>query len=256
MNQRLNEKLTSFPETMSKAKTAEEISNSIVEIERLVLKSNFEDHQAGSPAAPYVAQDYIVGERNTRGLSWKLNLLRTIAAATFCKMVRMGVHGGNVRILGQGENIDTTLRIYETLVDTYDGFGKTAFTDFSDGQKGEEGTPKVHRAGWINQFLVAAPEALASALTESRAKDAVSNGKLASMVAERESALHEYASSLVPAKPPQAEKAPKAPKTPKPKKAGKVDPLEASLDSQEDETTTENEEDESTLVTDLGPTGS
>lgn len=219
MNQRLNDKLSTIAETLAEVKTVEELQNTTVEIERLVLKSNFEDFQSGKPQAAYEARDYVVGERNTRGLSWKLNLLRMIAEFNFCKMVRVGVHGGQTKILGQPENIDTTLTIYHALVPAYENLSKTEFTNFSDGQSKEEGAATVHRVGWINAFLLESPVKLGEALKESRERDAGSNGKIAGAIAEMNSNLTTFQSSLAPAK---AESAPKAEKAPKSKKSSQT----------------------------------
>lgn len=210
MNQRLSDRLDKLPELLAEAKSIDAVDNAIVEVERLVLKSNYESHQSGSPEAAYEARDYVVGERNTRGLDWKLRTLRVVADANFCRMVRVGVHGGQTRILGQPENIDITLRIFETLVPALDAVSKTEFTNFSDGQNKEENAPVVHRAGWINKFLIEHAPALGTTIQESREKDAGSNGKLATMVSSREAALQEFANSLVPAKPAPAPKTPKA----------------------------------------------
>lgn len=225
MNQKLTDKLARFPEAIAGVKTLDELTTSLVEIERLVLKSNYETKQSGSPLAEYEARDFIVGESNTRGLSWKLNLFRAIAEATFCKMVRVGVHGGNVRVLGQPENIDTTLQIYNALVPVFEGLGGTAFTEYSDGQKGEEGEAPVNRTGWVNQWLIAAPTKLAEAVAESRTHDTSQNGKIANMVLEANSELTVYQSSLAPAKverTPRAPRDPKAPKSPRPSKTKKA----------------------------------
>lgn len=219
MNQKLTDKLDKLPAALETAKTTEDVTTAVVEIERLVLQSNYEDSRSGSPEESYIAQDYVVGERNTRGLSWKLNLLRSIAAANFCRLVRVGVHGGQTRILGQQSNIDVTLRIYDALVATYTRLSTAAFTDFSDGHKSAEGAPTVHKAGWINQFLIEAPNELMADVVASREKDAGANSKVATMIAERTAKLQEFATSLAPAKP---EKAPKAEKAPKSPKAGKT----------------------------------
>lgn len=231
MNQKLTEKLSSLPDNLTAAATPADMSTAIVETERLVLKSNLEDTSPG----PVIAQDYLVGEANTRGLSWKLNLLRKVADANFCKLVRIGVHGGTTRLLGTQENIDTTLSIYDALVAAYTAKSAAAFTEFIDGNKTEEGAPSVHKAGWINQWLIDAPNAIFEAVSESRETDAGNNKKLADMIAERTSAVTEFQASLAPVKPPKAERAPKTPKPPKGSKAKNNGSSAGETDSENEE---------------------
>lgn len=244
MNQQLTERLEKLPEILGKATTVAELNAAVVDLERLVLKSNYADSQSGSPEAAFEARDYILGERNTRGLSWKLNLMTVIAEANFCRMVRVGIHGGQTQILGQPENIDTTIRIFEAIVPVYDTVGKNEFTSYSDSASKEEGAATPHRAGWINQYLTKAPEAMGAAIEESRTKDTSGNSKLAKMVEERTAELNQFRASLVPAKPvkePKAPKAPKAPKQPKGQKASR------SNGSSGDESDSESEDDENTV---------
>lgn len=246
MNAKLTDKLTKLPETLSAATDLAALTNSLVEVERLVLKSNYENKQSGSPVGEYEARDFVVGEANTRGLSWKLNLCRAVAEGTFCKMVRSGVHGGNVRILGLPENVDTTIQIYTALVPAFEILGGTAFTGFADGLGEGEAAP--NRTGWVNQWLIATPAELASAITESRANDTSQNRKIADMVEEANSALTVFQSSLTPAKVERAPREPKAPKDPKAPRASKTKKAAA----EDPETTGFPEDDDSTLETSSG----
>lgn len=258
MNQKLTDKLATLPETLGTSKDVDELNNAVVEVEREVLRSNFTDSQSGSPQEAFTARDYILGERNTRGLSWKLNLMTVVAEANFCRMVRVGIHGGQTQILGQPENIDTTIRIYESIVPVYDTVGKAAFDSFAEGNGKEEGAATPNRAGWINQYLIKAPEAMGAAIEAQRSKDAASNGKIAKMIAEKGEELNTYRASLAPAKPvkePKAPKAPKTPKTPKGQKASRelpegMTPKEAAeaaaLSATPDENTGESADDENT----------
>lgn len=235
MNQRLTERLAAFPETVGKATNMEGVQNAFIDISRHVLNSNFEEAKAGQDPGPYISRDYSLGDRNTRGLSWKLNLMRMVCEGTFCHMHRVGVHGGQVQIRGTEENVNTAIQIFEALVPAFEAQGKTAFTEFSDGPK-EEGAPTPHRAGWINQYLISAPAEISTALSAVRSEDAGKNGKLAAMIAERENGLKEYQASLAPVKPapePKTPKAKKAPKTATPVTAtpdGEV-PQEATADT-------------------------
>lgn len=243
MNQKLTDKLTKLPETLSGTADFEGLKNAIVETERLVLKSNYENKQSGAPVGEYEARDFVVGEANTRGLSWKLNLCRAVAEGTFCKMVRTGVHGGNVRILGLPENVDTAIQIYTAAVPAFDILGGSAFTAFADGLAEGEAAP--NRTGWINQWLIAAPAELASAIAESRISDTSQNRKIADMVAEADSALTVFQSSLTPAKVERAPREPKAPKDPKAPRASRTKKAAA----EDPETTGFPEDDDSTLET-------
>lgn len=236
MNQKLTDRLNALPETAAKSSKFDEVVASVVEVERLVLKSNYEDKQSGV-TAEFEKREYEVGGPNTRGLSWKLVLFRTIADATFCQMVRVGVHGGNVLVLGQPDNVNATIAIFESLVPVMDTISKSAYTEFADGPK-EEGASTPNRTGWINQWLIDAPETLSTAIAESRSKDTSSNSKIANMVAEAESALKEFRGTVVPPKPVKVPKAPKAPKDPnapkKPRGRKGVDPLATSDSENED----------------------
>jgi hypothetical protein len=229
MNQRLSDKLSTFPESLSKAKSKDEVNTAVVEIERLVLKSNFEDHQ-NSVSAAYEAQDYTVGEANTRGLDWKIRLLRVLSNANFCYLQRLGVHGGQTQVIGQPENIDVTFQIYNALIPAYEAVSVAAFEDFLEGNSKEEGAAKPHKAGWINKFLVEVPAELGEKLHESQEKDAGTNGKLAAMIASKKTELQEYQKTLTP---PRIERTPRAKKAPK--------ASESETDSgMETETTSEN----------------
>ena len=234
MNSRLTSQLDSFASTVDSAADAQAIQAAIVSIEETVLKSNLEEQST----APTVVQDYLVGEANTRGLSWKLNLLRQVAAANFCQLVRVGVHGGTVRLIGQQENIDITLRIYDALVSAYEALSAKEFTAFVDGQPKEEGVAAPHRVGWTNKFLVGAPDDAFAAVTSSR-ESASSNKKVADLIAEKNSGIAELKSTLAPAKPERAPKEPKAPKAPKGPKApksatnGEVDGTDSASEASE-----------------------
>lgn len=209
MNQKLSERLATLPEALSKATNEEAVSTAVSEVERLVLKSTFDDAQSGS-LGEYVSQDYVVGERNTRGLSWKLNLLRTVAQNTFTELLRVGVHGGNVKLLGYQDHINATLAIYNALVDAYGTVAQAAFTSFSDENKPAEGDAPVHKAGWINQFLLAAPDQLGEDLTASREKDLGSNAKAANVIAEQSAALKAFKETILPPPAPRAPRKSKA----------------------------------------------
>lgn len=252
MNQRLTERLSKFSEMANNAKSINELTNVVVETERIVFKSNFEDRQGGGPEANYETREFVVGEANTRGISWKLNLLRAVADANFSKMVRVGVHGGQAILLGQPDNLDITFAIYHALEPVYERLGKTAFDEFMEAQQGAEGTEKINRGGWINQWLVASPANLTETINESRNKDAASNGKLANLLVEKDTALQSYLETVTPPKPVKTPKAPKAPKEPKAKKGKKAkDPLEEGGYPEPDgdlENELENEDSESTLA--------
>lgn len=219
MNQRLSNLLDTFPSELEKATSVAAIAEAIASIEAQVLKSNLEENST----APVVAQDFLVGEANTRGLSFKLNLLRQVASANFTQVVRIGVHGGTVKILGQQDNIDITLAIYNALIPAYESVSKTAFTEYADSQKGEEG-PAAHRVGWINKFLVDAPDEAFASVANAREAQGGSNRKIADLLAQKTSDIVAFKATLTPPKPV------KEPKAPKPKKTKAA--VEASTDSE------------------------
>jgi len=223
MNSRLTAQLASFSGALESATTGEEIQAALVALEGTVLKSNIEEQSTASVEA----REYLVGEANTRGLSWKLNLLRQVAAANFCQLVRVGVHGGNTKILGQPENIDITLAIYEALIPAYEALSSKAFTEFSDAQTKGEGEPTVHRVGWVNKFLIDAPDSAFGAVSGDRESAASGNRKASDTINEKSSAVATFKASLAPAKP---AKEPKAPKAPKAKKSAPAEG-EAATDS-------------------------
>lgn len=234
MNSKVTERLAALPENLSKATTEEAVSIAVAEVERLILKSTFEEAPTGS-LGDYVAQDYVVGERNTRGLSWKLGLLRTVANSNFTEVLRVGVHGGNVKLLGYQDHIDSTLAIYNALVDAYGTVSQAAFTSFSDENKPAEGDAPVHKAGWINAWLLEAPTQLHDDLEASRAKDLSSNAKAANVIAEQAAALNAFKATILP--PP----APRAPR--KSKDATEVEGAEGNAEA---ESNSASEDDEST----------
>ena len=242
MNAQLTEAINGLSTRLENAKNPGDIQKAIVEIHRQALKASFDAGQTGD-AANYTSREYSVGEANTRGLSWKLNLLRRVAEANLTKMVRTGVHGGGTRILGTSDNIDATIAIYEALAAHFTAASPKAFEDYSAENKAEDGTT-VHRAGWMNKWLVDNPDEIFTAVQAQRERDAGSNKQLQNSILEANSALNVYQSSLSPAKAPKAEKAPKA------KRAPKSNGTEAATteDVEEIGTVSENVDSEATAV--------
>lgn len=197
-------KLDQLQENLSKAKSVGDVNGLLVDVERQVMKRVYDDRNAGRDTEAYTAEDYLLGEKNTRGLSWKLVLMREVARANFCQMIRIGAHGGTVKIVGQPSNIAATRTIYEALASSFDPIGQAAFASYNDA-RGENDAP-VHKIGWVNQFLINTPTELGAALTESREKDAGGNAKLAKMLEEKNSDLQAYLKSLAPSKPTPAPK--------------------------------------------------
>lgn len=211
-----NEKLAQFPETLKTAKTLDAVTAALIDVENSIFKTVLDSHVSGQDNETYTARDFLVGERNTRGLSWKLGLLSAIAAANFCAMVRVGVHGGTTKIVGQPSNIDTVESLFNALAGGLETVGQSAFQTFNDGRK--EGEPAVHKVGWVNQFMLDAPGALTTALAARRDQAASGNAKLAKTFEEKDASLAEFRKTLAPVK---ATPAPKDPNAPKPPKAAK-----------------------------------
>lgn len=212
-------KLDQLPENLTKAKSVSDVNGLLVDVERQVMKRVFDERNAGRDTETYTAEDYLLGEKNTRGLSWKLVLMREIAKANFCHMQRIGAHGGTIRIHGQPSNIAATKQIYEALAAGLEPISQSAFTSFNDARA--EGDAAVHKIGWINKFMIDTPAELGTALTESRNKDAGGNAKLAKMLEEKGEELKTYQASLAPAKAAPAPKDPNALKAARAPKAGK-----------------------------------
>lgn len=212
MNQRLTNLLTTLPDTLTKTDSNAAIQTAVVALEDAVLRSNLENYQ-NNAEGPFVSREYLVGEANTRGLSWKLNLLRLVAAANFCQLVRLGVHGGSTRVLGQEENLNTTFTVYDALVLCYEELSKKAFTDFTDQQeKGSEETT-THRVGWVNKFLQDAPTEVFAAVDSARAS--ATDRKAEAMIAKKDEQMKELKATFAPVKAAAAPKAPKEKKAPK-----------------------------------------
>lgn len=208
MNAKTQSLLNNFPAALEKATTNEEIKQAVVELENAVLKSNLDENSD----APVVARDYVVGEANTRGLSWKLNLLRAVAAANFCQLMRIGVHGGNTRVLGQEDNLNITFAVYDALVAKYEEASAKAFQDFSDAQSKDENAEKVHRVGWTGKYLIDSPTEVFEAVMQAREEN--SNAKVTAMVERKNEALGQLRATFTPTRTPAAPKAKKS-KAPK-----------------------------------------
>lgn len=220
-----NPKLAQLPEALAKAKSSAEVATAVVDVERNLLKQVMDAHTGGRDTEDYTTQDFLVGERNTRGLSWKLALLRVIAANNFCQMIRIGVHGGTTQIAGQPANIENTLAVYNAISGVMDPLSQSAFTSYSEANKDGEGEPPIHKVGWVNKFLLDLPGELSDALKAAREKDAGGNGKLAKTIEEKDAALATFTKSLAPVKAAAQPRTPKAPRAPKPpKNAGEEQP--------------------------------
>lgn len=206
MNAKLQSQLSNFPAALERAETNEAIQSVVVDLENAVLRSNLED----TSDSPFVSRDYVVGEPNTRGLSWKLNLLRLVAAANFCQLMRIGVHGGNTRVLGQEENLNTTFQVYDALAARYEELSKKAFQEFSDSRNKGEGEESVHRVGWVGKFLIEAPTEAFQAVTNAREEG--SNSRTTAMIEKKNEGLNTLRATFTPARTPAAPKAKKAPK--------------------------------------------
>lgn len=217
MNQKLTSAIASLNDKLEAADSPEAIQSVLVDYGNTALKSNLEDSQNNS-GGEVTSREYLVGEANTRGLSWKLNLLRQCAQVNFCQMVRLGVHGGSVRIIGTEENINATFALYDALVPRYEEVSKKAFQDFSDQQGKEEGGKAPHRVGWVNQYLIETPNSAFGAVQEARG----SNPRVDAMLAQNEERFKEVRASFAPARAEKAPKAAKAPKAPKAAKGGET----------------------------------
>lgn len=247
MNSKLAENLEKFPQTLTNVKDVSGLIESVVGLERLVLKSNYEDRQSGNQAA-YERREFEVGGPNTRGLSWKLALCRVLAEATFCKMVRTGVHGGGTVILGRPENIDITIKLFTDLTPVYDELSKTVYTETAEGASQADGATPMTKAGWISAWLLNTPLEMATAIKESREKDASSNQKIAAMISEAEAGLMEYEKTLEPIK------VTRAPKASRPRRAAKAE-MEDDPNRPAPEEDEEGEDDETENGSENGDSG-
>lgn len=218
MNTKLQSMLSNFPAVLERATTNDDIRTAVVDLENAVLKSNLEENTEG----PYTSREYLVGEPNTRGLSWKLNLLSLVARANFCERMRLGIHGGSTRILGQDENLDVTFQVYDALVAKYEELSKKAFDTFVEGQSKDEKAPTVHRVGWLGKFLIDAPNEVFEAVF--RVRDDGANAKTMAMIEKKNEGLAELRNTFTPTR---------SPATPKPKKAPKIKNIkEAPMDGE------------------------
>ena len=206
MNNKLQTLLTQLPTNLANAESNDAIKTVVVDLENAVLRSNLEE----TSDTPFVSRDYVVGEANTRGLSWKLNLLRLVATANFCQLMRIGVHGGNTRVLGQEENLDTTFQVYDALTDRYAELSAKEFESFSDARSKEENAEKVHRVGWVGKFLIDAPTEVFAAVEASRQENA--SAKVTALIEKKNEGLNQLRATFAPVRTPAAPKAPKAPK--------------------------------------------
>lgn len=210
----VDQKIEGLADALKGAKDAAAVSAIIVDLERQILKQNFDARNAGQDEDPIVTVPYEVGGRNTRGLSWKLELLRAVSKANFVVMRRTGVHGGGVNLIGQQKNIDLTLKIYDALAAAYDPLSTAAFTSYSEGRT--ENDPAVHKVGWMNQFLIETPKQMGQSIDEAFATATSGNSKLAKVVQDKTDELSAYvASQSLASKPAKEPKAPKAKKSAK-----------------------------------------
>lgn len=218
MDQRLSEKIANLQQTLDKAQDLVAVEETIVALERLVLKANADDFAAvsggKSQMIPYTTEDFIVSEPNVRGLTWKIFLLRAVTNATFCGFVRVGPHGGRARILGQPDNIIATKSIYNALVPTYERLSESGFTTHKETAQEDSSLGTVHKVGWINAFLLGMGDRLTEVIQAARDEDLAGNAKLQAAIAGKEEELKAYRT------PQPAE--PKTPKTAKAKKTNGV----------------------------------
>lgn len=210
------EALTGLPETLKTAKSTADVKTAISNVVRQLAADQYKANNGGTDTEAYEARDYLVGERNTRGLSWKLNMLREIAAANFCEMVRTGVHGGGTKIIGQPTNIDNTLAIYDAAVAASEPIAATAYAELVDGRNADDTEPTPHKVGWTNKFLTEFPSEITATITTQRDADAGGSTAYADMINQKNSDLKTYKSSLGLTKAP---KEPRDPNAPKPEKA-------------------------------------
>lgn len=214
-----NEALTGLPEVLKTAKSTSTVTSAISNVVRQLASEQYSAHNAGSDTEAYEARDYLVGERNTRGLSWKLNMLREIAAANFCQMVRTGVHGGGTKLIGQPSNIDNTLAIYDAVIAAVEPIAATAYAELSDSRDEGSTEPLPHKVGWTNKFLTDYPTDLTTAIQTQRESDAGKSSAYGEMITQKNSDLATFKSTLGLAK---AAKEPRDPNAPKPEKSPKA----------------------------------
>ena len=124
MDTTTRKKLEDIKRLMEAAGTVGEAEAATAAMQRLMFRHNLTAEDLAtldtSSKEEYSADFISVGDRKSRGLQWKLNLLYVLAEYNFCVFIRYGHHGGDGVLVGQQVNKDAVRMMFDATVLTVD----------------------------------------------------------------------------------------------------------------------------------------
>lgn len=202
------EKFQKIQTLMERAGTVGEAESAAAALQRLMIKYNVDAAELEAAGKrdheEYVSQFIELGKKGSSGLQWRINLIRVLAQAGFCKFIRIGVHGGIGYLVGQPSNIDAVRRIYEATVATVERLAERDWPAFRNRYNDwiRAGSPTA--MAWKNSFKLGFSAGLWSKLQQE--KQAIEAGEVtvSALVvvkdAELDEAVQRIIGNLVPSR--------------------------------------------------------